>query len=107
MTAVQSIKSTLGKTYRLIDANGNPYMSLEKGLFGGNNKLRIYGRLNCKNVINWIKKGHYMQNRVFFRDEKTAISAGYRPCAKCMPEEYKLWKQNPEEFVRGKLYTVG
>ena len=25
-------------------------------------------------------------------DEETAIAAGYRPCAKCMKEEYKKWK---------------
>jgi len=31
---------------------------------------------------------------VFFADEKTAVAAGYRPCAKCMPEEYGEWKAN-------------
>ncbi len=30
--------------------------------------------------------------RVFFLDEETAIAAGYRPCAVCMPEAYKVWK---------------
>jgi methylphosphotriester-DNA--protein-cysteine methyltransferase len=29
---------------------------------------------------------------VFFADENTAIAAGYRPCAVCMPEEYATWK---------------
>jgi methylphosphotriester-DNA--protein-cysteine methyltransferase len=29
---------------------------------------------------------------VFFADEATAIAAGYRPCASCMPDEYKAWK---------------
>jgi methylphosphotriester-DNA--protein-cysteine methyltransferase len=30
--------------------------------------------------------------RVFFADEQTAIAAGYRPCAVCLPERYAEWK---------------
>jgi methylphosphotriester-DNA--protein-cysteine methyltransferase len=33
-----------------------------------------------------------VRHRVFFADEATAIAAGYRPCARCMPEAYRLWK---------------
>ncbi|MBE1556885.1 Ada metal-binding domain-containing protein [Sporosarcina limicola] len=33
-----------------------------------------------------------MKQRVFFADEQTAIAAGYRPCAVCLPEKYALWK---------------
>ena len=33
-----------------------------------------------------------MKQRVFFADEATAIAAGYRPCANCLPEAYKAWK---------------
>jgi methylphosphotriester-DNA--protein-cysteine methyltransferase len=29
---------------------------------------------------------------VFFADEATAIAAGYRPCATCLPEAYEQWK---------------
>jgi methylphosphotriester-DNA--protein-cysteine methyltransferase len=29
---------------------------------------------------------------VFFADEQTAIAAGYRPCATCLPEKYARWK---------------
>ena len=32
--------------------------------------------------------------RVFFKDEETAIAAGYRPYAVCMKEAYKKWKEN-------------
>ena len=28
----------------------------------------------------------------FFADEQTAIAAGYRPCARCLPAEYKAWR---------------
>jgi methylphosphotriester-DNA--protein-cysteine methyltransferase len=29
---------------------------------------------------------------VFFADEHTAIAAGYRPCAVCLPQKYAAWK---------------
>ena len=79
--------------YKLLDENGKQYLSKEKGLFGGNKALKIYGRLDCPSALRWIAKGHYVKNRVFFKDEATAIAAGYRPCAVCMPNEYKKWKE--------------
>lgn len=84
------------KTYKLIDENGHPYESETPGTLGGHKKLKIYGRLDCPSALRYIAKGQYVENRVFFADEKTAIKAGYRPCAKCMPEAYKKWKQNRE-----------
>jgi methylphosphotriester-DNA--protein-cysteine methyltransferase len=42
--------------------------------------------------LRWLAKGHIVKHRVFFADETTAIAAGYRPCAVCMPEEYRHWK---------------
>lgn len=33
---------------------------------------------------------------MFFPDETTAITAGYRPCAVCLPATYARWKQNRE-----------
>jgi hypothetical protein len=39
-----------------------------------------------------IVRGAYVKNRVFFRDEATAVAAGYRPCAVCLPEKYAAWK---------------
>jgi methylphosphotriester-DNA--protein-cysteine methyltransferase len=83
----------VGKQYKLLDKNGQEYLSIEKGTIGGNKALKIYGRLDCPSALRWIAKGHYVKNRVFFKDEKTAIAAGYRPCAVCMPKEYKKWKE--------------
>ena len=54
---------------------------------GGYKKAGIYGTLNCRSG-----KRMKIENRVFFRDEAQAILEGYRPCAHCMPEKYKLWK---------------
>lgn len=80
------------KTYHLINSEGKPYESKEPGQFGGHRKLKIYGRLDCPSALRYIAKGQYVKNRVFFKDEDTAIAAGYRPCAICMPEAYKKWK---------------
>ena len=40
----------------------------------------------------WIAKGHYVAHRLFFADEATALAAGYRPCAACLPDRYASWK---------------
>ena len=82
----------MSKLYKLINENGEHYESPVPGSLGGNKKLKIYGRLDCKSANKWIQKGYYVDNRVFFLDEETAILAGYRPCAICMPEEYQKWK---------------
>lgn len=81
------------KTYRLINSEGKEYESKVKGTLGGHKKLKIYGKLDCPSALGYIAKGQYVKNRVFFIDEKTAIEAGYRPCSRCMPEEYKKWKE--------------
>lgn len=81
------------KTYKLIDCNGIEYESKYPGALGGNKKLKIYGKLDCRSAIRWVEKGYYINNRVFFENEETAIAAGYRPCAICMPQEYKIWKK--------------
>ena len=81
------------KKYKLIDSNGLEYISNTPGTLGGNRKLKIYGRLDCPSANRWIKKGYYIQNRVFFMDEESAIKVGYRPCAVCMKEEYNEWRK--------------
>jgi methylphosphotriester-DNA--protein-cysteine methyltransferase len=70
---------------------GGPYSSETPGALGGNSKLRIYGRLDCRSANRWVGKG-YEKIRVFFADEETAIAAGYRPCGTCMRDVYRAWK---------------
>lgn len=89
--------NTLGKTYTLIGRDGKPYESPTPGNFGGHRRNKGYGRLDCPSALRWIAKGHYVKHRVFFTDEETAIAAGYRPCAVCMPEEYAVWKAEREK----------
>lgn len=66
------------------------WTSIQSGeiAFGGNKKLKIYGRLDCK-----AGKKMRVANRVFFENETEAIKFGYRPCAVCMRREYLLWKE--------------
>lgn len=83
----------LARIYKLTDESGNIVESFIPGKVGGHSKLKIYGRLDCPSAIRHIEKGNYVKPRVFFKDEETAVRAGYRPCAICMPEEYKRWKK--------------
>jgi methylated-DNA-[protein]-cysteine S-methyltransferase len=81
------------RTWTLIGADGKPYESPTPGTLGGHRRSKGYGRLDCRAALNWIAKGHYVKHRVFFADEATAVAAGYRPCAVCMPERYAEWKR--------------
>ena len=80
------------KQYKLLGADGNFYFSDEKGELGGNSQLKIYGTMDCYSAKRAVRHGTYQKVRVFFKDEATAIAAGYRPCGHCMKEKYKRWK---------------
>jgi methylphosphotriester-DNA--protein-cysteine methyltransferase len=57
--------------------------------FGGNNKLNIYGRLQCRSG-----KRMKRENRVFFSTEDDAWQNGFRPCGHCMKKNYQKWKND-------------
>lgn len=76
----------------LLGAGRRPYRSSTPGRFGGHRKNRIYGRLDCRAAQRAISTGGDVAYRVFFADEPTAITVGYRPCAVCMSEAYHAWK---------------
>jgi methylphosphotriester-DNA--protein-cysteine methyltransferase len=79
--------------YTLVDAHGRPYGSATPGRLGGHRRNKLYGRLDCPSALRAIAAGGYRANRVFFADETVAVAAGYRPCAVCLPEEYRRWKR--------------
>lgn len=81
------------KTYTLIGVSGKPYNSNIPGTFGGHKRNKLYGRLDCPAALRALAKGGYVKHRVFFADEQTAVDAGYRPCAVCMPDKYAAWKK--------------
>lgn len=93
-----TVAAEMTRAWRLIGADGAPYESAEPGTLGGHRRSKIYGRLDCRAAERWIARGHYVRHRVFFRDEATAIAAGYRPCAGCLPERYAEWKADPAQF---------
>lgn len=88
------------KMYKLIGADGEQYMSETPGTFGGNGKLKIYGRLDCPSALSTIKRfpGSYEKSRVFFADERTALAAGYRPCGNCLRAKYREYMADPETY---------
>ena len=81
------------KQYRLVGPDGKEFLSPTPGTLGGHRKNKLYGRLDCPSALRWLEKGHIVKHRVFFADEATAIAAGYRPCAVCLPDEYCRWKE--------------
>ena len=82
-----------GRGYTLIGPDGEPYLSRTPGTLGGYRRRRLYGRLDCPSALRAIAAGHYVAHRVFFADEATAVAAGYRPCAVCLPVAYARWKR--------------
>lgn len=87
-------------TYTLVGADGRPYESPVPGTLGGHRRGRLYGRLDCPSALRAIAAGHYVRHRVFFADETTATSAGYRPCAVCLPEKYQAWNMTYSPLPR-------
>lgn len=80
------------RTWRLIGADGRPYDSPEPGTVGGHRRARIYGRLDCPAARRALARGGYVRDRVFFADPPTAVAAGFRPCAVCLPDAYRRWR---------------
>ena len=79
--------------YRLLGPDGDPYLSETPGTLGGHRRSKIYGRLDCPAALRAIARGGpYAAHRVFFASEADAVSAGYRPCARCLPDAYAAWR---------------
>ena len=85
------------KLYKLLGADGEFYYSEKPGTCEGWTTGKIYHRLDCKKVKYELSIGHLKETRVFFKDEATAIAAGYRPCGTCMREKYLEWKRQQEQ----------
>ena len=90
------------KKYKLLGADGKEYLSDTPGIYGGNGKGKIYGRLDCPYALSSIRRfsGVYEKSRVFFADERTALAAGYRPCGNCLREKYREYMSDPEEYKK-------
>ena len=64
--------------------------------YGGNSRLRIYGRLDCASG-----KRMKRRRRVFFASEDEARRAGFRPCGNCMRKAYLRWRGQTAEQASG------
>lgn len=82
----------MNRTYVLVGADGQSRISLTPGTLGGHRRSKVYGLLSCPAAIRAIARGGYVAHRVFFATEGDACAAGYRPCARCLPEQYRSWK---------------
>src|SRR3989442_15683092 len=80
------------KRYTLLGSDRRPDQSFTPGIFGGHRPGRLYGRLDCPAALRAIARGGDVKNRVFFAGEETAIPAGDRPCAPCLPHTHARWK---------------
>lgn len=85
------------KTYWLINRAGQAELSSTPGTLGGHRRSRLYGRLDCAAARRAISRGGYLADRVFFADQDTAVAAGYRPCAVCLPVAYRAWKDTSSQ----------
>ncbi|MBR2260039.1 MAG: metal-binding protein [Blautia sp.] len=88
------------RMYKLLGADGKIYESVTPGKYGGNGKLKIYGRLDCPSALSTIRRfpGSYEKSRVFFADEKTALAAGFRPCGNCLRDKYREYMADPAAY---------
>ncbi len=88
------------KTYKIIKPipSGRKKFSIVEsdipGTLGGTTSSgTLYGRLDCPSALGWLAKGQYADSRVFFHSEDDAVASGFRPCARCLPDAYKRWKE--------------
>ncbi|WP_460826943.1 Ada metal-binding domain-containing protein [Nostocoides australiense] len=71
-----------------------PLSLIPPGRAGRASPLAHLRRLDCPSELRAIARGGYVTHRVFFADEATAVAAGYRPCARCLPTAYRAWKDD-------------
>lgn len=79
--------------FRLVGPDGSIVEGTVPGAWGGHRGSRIYGRLDCPAAARALARGGYVNHRVFFADEATAVAAGYRPCAVCLPLPYAAYRK--------------
>jgi hypothetical protein len=88
----ESAPHVRGKVYVLLGSDGVLLRSVTPGVCGGHSGLRIFGRLDCPSALRYLRLGYYRKHRVFFAGADVALTAGYRPCARCLPDAYAAWK---------------
>jgi hypothetical protein len=72
------------KLFRLVGPDGREFWSEVPGKLGGHSRNKLYGRPDCRSALLVARAGHIVRH-CFFANERTAVAAGYRPCAVCLP----------------------
>ncbi|HMG89315.1 MAG TPA: Ada metal-binding domain-containing protein [Chryseolinea sp.] len=80
---------------KLSDAEVRSLIHGNKITYAGNIPAKIYGTLTCSGGKRMKK-----ENRTFFVDRNEAILAGFRPCGKCLHQEYRIWKERTLTAVK-------
>ena len=62
--------------------------------FAGNRRQKIFGRLDCRTGRRLARR-----NRIFFASRGEAERLGYRPCARCLPAAYDVWKSSANSGI--------
>jgi hypothetical protein len=93
--------------FTLTGSAGQPCESPTPGQFGGHRRGKLYGRLDCPSALRAIARGGYVRYRVFFADQRTAVAAGYRPCAVCLPQQYAAWIADATSHSGGRRRLQG
>ena len=83
------------KLYTLTNEHNQEYQTTERGTVYGCKSTKIYGCRNCPAPKHAIGMGTY--KGVFFKDELTAIKAGYRPCGTCLKAKFNIWKARKDD----------
>ena len=96
------------KMYRLLGADGKEYLSETPGTFGGNGKLKIYGRLDCPSALSTIKRfpGSYEKSRVFLPMKKLPLPQDTVPVEIVCVRIIKNTKKTLKSIVRNLAYNV-
>jgi len=93
--------------FTLTGSDGERYESSTPGQLGGHRRGKLYGRLDCPSALRAIARGGYVAHRVFFADQQTAVAAGYRPCAVCLPQQYAAWISDVTSHSGGRRRLQG
>lgn len=75
-------------SHELLGPDGKTYETGVRGLWGGHQGAKVFGRMDCPSALSWIARGHYTEGRVFFGSFMDAMAAGFRPCQRCLKGEY-------------------
>lgn len=71
-------------------------------VFSDNKRTRVFGKATCASANGHMILQKEDQNSILFDDEEKALTMGFRPCGKCMPEAYAEWKEKRQRDDKNK-----